>query len=666
MNINKKILDIEFVKTWMDKGLNPIILSILNRRGLTSNNDIFNTFFPLFENVFSPFQLNNLSDAFIKIEKIIDGNKKIIISGDRDVDGVTSTVILYDFLKNIGADVSWIVPVQDEPYGLNKDKIESWRENNYSLCITVDCGITNIEEIKLLKSFGIDTIIIDHHEPLENLPDALIINPKTQKDIPFSNFAACGVVFLFIFGYLYYKTTLYNKNFAVLFYEKSVLKMNIYKNLILIKEDIAENLNGYESEQIYFYSDIENEPDIEKLIPENIVRSIKGLNPLHKILNNDILKNFIDLKLKISISLNFELFSNIGGLNAIKEKYLPLVMLGTVGDMMSLTNTNRIFVKLGLLYFKKANHQNLKSLCKELQIDLDELTAKDITWNICPVLNAPGRLGLAQVAVNFMLDENNNKALLDEIIKINEQRKRKGNTVYNSFIDKIDSNKINYNNNLAFFYGDDIDAGITGIIAAKLSRASNCPIIVAAKQGEHYTGSIRGESEYHFVDFLNKGAEIFIQFGGHKQAAGFRFHENNLNNFKDFLIENSYLISNSINNGEIFIDAEIPVKFLEYSLYSILSVLEPFGIDNPTPVFYTQSIKVLNYTKMGKEKNHLKISFEASDYPFVGIFWNKGEWFQSIHKPENKYDIIYELETNRFNNQTYLQMNILEMQKKGE
>ena len=586
--------------------------------------------------------------------------------GDRDVDGITSTAMIYDFLKNLGADVSWEVPVLDEPYGINKDKINFWKENEFSLCISVDCGITNIEEIKTLKSLGIETIVIDHHEPLENLPDAVIVNPKCQKEISFPNFAACGVVFLFIFGYLYSKSIYFNKKMAVLFFEESILKFNIYQNQILINTGIASNLNYDEIDEVYFYNDLDDEINFKEYLSDKIKNTVKVIRPLFKTLENELLKNFSDLSLKIYVSLNIEIYSKIKNLDSFKEKYLPLVMLGTVGDMMSLTKSNRIFVKLGLLYFKNAKHQNLKNLCDEMEIDLDELTAKDITWKICPVLNAPGRLGLTEMAVNFLIEDNNNKDLLNKIIKTNEERKKKGNAVYNNFIDKIDSNKIDYNNNLAFFYGDNIEAGITGIIAAKLSRASNCPIIVAAKQGEHYTGSIRGDTNYHFVEFLNKGAEIFIQYGGHKQAAGFRFHEDNLKIFKDFLIKNSFLISNSINNNEISIDAEIPTKFLEYGLFSILNILEPFGIDNSTPVFYTQNIKVISFSKIGKEKNHLKLFFEATDYPFVGLFWNKGEWFHNIHKPENRYDIIYELETNRFNNQVYLQMNILELQKQGE
>jgi single-stranded-DNA-specific exonuclease len=207
--------------------------------------------------------------------------------------------------------------------------------------------------------------------------------------------------------------------------------------------------------------------------------------------------------------------------------------------------------------------------------------------------------------------------------------------------------------------------GITGITANKLSKISNCPTIVAAKHGKYYTGSIRGETKYHFVDFLKKSADILMHFGGHKKAAGFRFHENNLNDFKQFLTENSFLFSEKTDIDELNIDAEIPINYLGYELISLLNKLEPFGIDNPNPTLFTSGLRIINYYCIGKEKQHLKIYFETEKSPFIGLYWNKAEWFEKIYNPDNIYDVAYNLELNRYNGQTILQMIILYLNIKG-
>ena len=126
-----------------------------------------------------------------------------------------------------------------------------------------------------------------------------------------------------------------------------------------------------------------------------------------------------------------------------------------------------------------------------------------------------------------------------------KKRKISGEKAFKIFFDEIINNKSLYNNNLAFFYSENIQKGITGITATKLSKHTNCPTIVAAKQGKFYTGSIRGKTNYHYVEFLKKSSSILEQFGGHEKAAGFTFHETNLNNFKNFLTNNSTIFSNT-------------------------------------------------------------------------------------------------------------------------
>ncbi|MCK4798899.1 MAG: single-stranded-DNA-specific exonuclease RecJ [Spirochaetes bacterium] len=666
MKIIKKELDINFIKEWMNNGINPIILSVLNRREWKNEEDLLDFFCPVIERIPSPFLFKDIITAYKRIEKAILNNEKIIVFGDRDVDGITSMVILINFLKNLGAIVEWDLPIGEDTYGLSQKKIITWENKGYSLCITVDCGITNIEEINTLKKNNIDTIIIDHHQPLSSLPDAIsIINPKNENNFLFNNIAACGVTFLFIFGYLFFRSSFFDKTIAIIFKENDKIIYDVYKNLIKIKSvklEKNEDINKNGCDYYNFYNENNHSADnLQKLISK---LDIKILQPITKIYNNNFLTFLNNVPLKAKISLFNSIFKKIETFETIKRQFLPLVMLGTIADLMPLIKINRIFVYSGLEYFKNFTTPNIIKLCEQINIDPMDVTSKDIGWTICPLLNAPGRMGDASVALDFLININEDKKIIEEIICINKKRQLAGNKIYKKILNEIDNNKTYYNNNLAFFYSEEINRGITGITATKLAKHTTCPIIIAAKEGDYYTGSIRGKTDYHFVDFLNKGADILSQYGGHKKAAGFRFHKEKLDSFKNFLLNNSYLFSNEKEEDPLYIDAEIPVKYLNYKLLSILKILEPFGIDNINPILYTQSLKISSYTKMGKEKQHLKIFFETYPTPFVGIFWDKAEWFEKNHNQYSKYDVIYQLETNKYNGQIVIQMIILDLQKR--
>lgn len=655
MNILKEKLDINFIKKWQDKGFDPIVLSILNRRNIKSDKEIISIFYPEFELLTSPFLYSKIVLSYQRIERAIKNKENIIVFGDRDVDGTTSIAILVDFLNNIGAKVDWELPVGIDNYGLSMEKIEKWKEK-YTLCITVDCGTTNILEIEELKNNGIDTIIIDHHSPLEIKPDAYaIINPKCEEIIDFKNIAASGVVFLFVFGYLFYKTQFYNKNILYIYQKKEKFICNIYKNLILIENiEIRNNINiNLENVDYVFY-------DFNNNNIKNFILKFLTSKRCYNITNFKELKNIEE-----DISENIILFKNllnlIPSLKNIKTKYLPLTALGTIADVMPLINDNRIFVINGLKYFNNLN--NLLELCKRVEIDPENITAKELSWCICPLLNASGRMGDATITVLFLIDKNNHNFYIQSILDNNKERKQHEEFALNIFKDQCDKNKNFYNNHIAFFHSDKIHRGITGIAAAKLSSKTNCPTIVAAKEGDFYIASIRGKSHYHFVEFLNHGKKFLLEYGGHKCAAGFRFHKNELENFIEFLKENSYkLSSNQEENDSLTkIDAEIPKEYLNYELFKSIFILEPFGEGNPLPILLTKNIKINNWEYLGKDRKHIKIYFDTQSR-IIGILWNKGDSFKNFYKEEKTYNILYQLELNKFNNQIIPQLIILDIE----
>ena len=181
--------------------LSDLVANILVGRNIVEDKEIKVFLNPTRNDFYDPFLLPDMEIAVNRIIKAIDNKERIIIYGDYDVDGITSICVLKKFLEERGINVSQTIPNRlDEGYGLNKDAIDKIAKENHTLMITVDCGISGIEEIEYANSLGIETIVTDHHEPLDILPDAIaVIDPKIkQSKYPFNQLAGVGVVFKLI------------------------------------------------------------------------------------------------------------------------------------------------------------------------------------------------------------------------------------------------------------------------------------------------------------------------------------------------------------------------------------------------------------------------------------------------------------------------------------
>ncbi len=183
--------------------LHPIIAQILAQRSITSSEQIQRFFEPKLEFLYDPFKLPGMERAVERIIKALRDGENILIYGDYDVDGVTSVSILYDSLFKLGGKVSFFIPSRfREGYGFSEAGIRFAQNNKASLIITVDCGITAIEEVELANAAHIDVIISDHHEPGEIIPNAVaVLDPKMDTDAyPFTELAGCGVAYKLLQG----------------------------------------------------------------------------------------------------------------------------------------------------------------------------------------------------------------------------------------------------------------------------------------------------------------------------------------------------------------------------------------------------------------------------------------------------------------------------------
>lgn len=178
--------------------ISNLLAKILVNRDIVDDEQIEVFLNPTRNNFYNPFLMPDMEIAVNRIIKAIENKEKVIIYGDYDVDGITSTTVLKKFLAERGLDVGYYIPNRlEEGYGLNKEAIEEIINQKYTLMITVDCGISGIEEIELCNELGIDTIITDHHEQLEELPKALAVIDAKRKDnaYPFRGLAGCRSCF---------------------------------------------------------------------------------------------------------------------------------------------------------------------------------------------------------------------------------------------------------------------------------------------------------------------------------------------------------------------------------------------------------------------------------------------------------------------------------------
>ncbi|OHD47949.1 MAG: single-stranded-DNA-specific exonuclease RecJ, partial [Spirochaetes bacterium GWE2_31_10] len=599
MKVLKKEIDIDFVKKWIDRGLNPIVLSILNRRGIKTDNDLYRF---LNSNkagmIPSPFIFEGIEKAYQRIADAVMNKEKILVFGDRDVDGVTSVHILTQFLKSINADVDFIVPVGADPYGVNPESIKNW-PGKYGLVITVDCGITNVDEVAFLKQNGIDTIILDHHHVHEKIPFAYsIINPKYQINYEMSDMAACVVVFLFVMGWYFWKSEYFNR----VYYIKYNGTEYTIKNLLFIESE------KYDKDMTDYFS-------------KRFVSS----------------KTFIDDSIEkdeLLVLFKDEIFKSIPGFSKIIESYIQFATLGTIADIMPLVGINRVIVSLGVDLIRKSPENAIKMLIEKNGIDGSIITATDIAWKITPILNSPGRMGDARFAVDFLASGSDN--LATTILLMNDERRKQGDEAYNSLINDVDENAQLYDNKINVFESRSISRGVIGITANKISEFTGRPAIVCAVDDEITIGSMRGDLTCHLVEYLDGAKAILDEFGGHKFAAGFRLKTKNFEAFKEFVKQSSHLlISGVVESDGLSIDAEIPVQYLSDNLYSDISIIEPYGECNEMPLLYTKSITVENFSVVGKDQSHLKLTLNTGSGVLNAVYWGKAGWFKSLHNESN-------------------------------
>ena len=542
----------EMVKEY---NISPILADCLIKRNIVQENDIRKFLSPTRNDFYNSFLMPDMEKAVNRILTAIKNNEKTIIYGDYDVDGITSITVLKNFLKDRNFNVDYYIPNRlEEGYGLNNNAIKKIADNGYTLMITVDCGITAIEEVNYAKSLGIDTIVTDHHEPIEELPNAIGVVDAKRKDsiYPFRELAGVGVTFKFI--------------------------QAISKKMYLKEEEYL--------------------------------------------------------------------------------KYLDIVCIGTISDIVPLVDENRVIAKLGLMLVKQTKNIGLKTLIAS--IGYKEINSTAVSFGIAPRINASGRMGEAEEALKLFLTSDSKEAqnITHKLNQYNQERQETEKKIFDEAREIIEKEE---EKNFIIVGKEGWHHGVIGIVASKVTEMYFKPSILVCFEGEEAKGSGRSIPGFDLHEALVNCSTYLEKFGGHSMAIGLSFKKKNFEKIKKQLQD--YVQEVDISGIIPIIELESEVSLKGISIEDVKSIykLEPFGEANKMPIFLFKNLKIDSIRSLSEGK-HLKLTLKSDKYIINAIGFNIGKLVNE-YVIGDKVEIAGVLEINEFNGMENIQINIKDIRK---
>ena len=706
--IKKHITRVDVGALYDKFGVNALTASILARRGITEGSDVQFFLEDDLRFLHNPFLFNNMEDAVDRILQAKDEGERVLIFGDRDVDGITATAVLYDCLTSLGIDVRWRLPGGTDPYGLNKNAVDDFEKEYGSLVITVDCGISNVEEIAYASSKGMDVIVLDHHTPPETLPSpAIIVNPKCEDSgYPFKDISGCAVVYKVVTALRFAQSELYKNEIALLtaslsengeectidvlkfqnLVEKGSLRETVRAGTSVSSTKLIDFLRG---QQIFVWDEkttasllsqvfgngaefnfLDMRPEVAKLIPQMATASLSQLKAKSKLARYNPEQNTeINAFFNIFVTfMNAQMARQFPQNEKANERDLQLVALAALADIMPLKNENRIFIRHGVASMNKGNaREGLKELLSLQNLLGKRICASDLSWNINPALNATGRLGQPEIGLELFLEKDAAKRtqIAQKIIEMNNERKALGNEGWNYAAMQAKESIQKYGGKLCVIIDERINRGVSGTIAGKLVNVYDIPAMAITFVDENAIGSMRSCRGFEVLSLLDKMADLFVSYGGHAYAAGFTFKKERLNDFLSALDRFAPEIElASSDSQQINIDAEIPSDYLKPDLLTIVDDFEPYGEENRELTFMSKNLRISDAMIIGKtERQHLKLTFDLGKTKWPAMFWGGAE---SLHRDFDKgdlVDVLYQVGRNTFNGVETPQLIITDIRK---
>ena len=533
-------------------GYAPLAAMILASRGLDTPEKA-NAYLDCTCSLLDPFLMTDMALAAGRVGLAMTRGEKIAVFGDYDVDGVTATCLLTDFLRKNGADCVPYIPGRlEEGYGLNPIALHALAQQGVKLIVTVDCGITAIAEAQLCKELGIDLVITDHHECKEILPDAVAIVDPHRPD------------------------------------------------------------GGYP----------------------------------HKTLSG------VGVAFKLAAALS-------GDQEQVLQEYADMVCLGTVADVMPLQGENRVFVSRGLELLRNTSRPGLAALMQHSGCEPATVSASSVGYMLCPRINAAGRMGRIECAVELFLTDDPKRAdeLAAALCEMNRQRQSVESEIYTQAVQMLPEGQ----QPPAIVLAEEIwHQGVVGIVASRIAEEFCCPTFLVCLDGDHGKASSRSYGGFNLFSALSELSPLLESYGGHELAAGFTIHASQIAAFRQAICEKAkeYYTEDS---PRTVLDADciVPPELLTLHNIDSLSRLEPCGNGCPKPLLVMENLIVDRISQVGGGR-HMRLRLRSGRYFFNAIYFSATPESASIGEGD-LVDVAFVPQVNEFRGERTPQMNVTDI-----
>ena len=546
-NVNEP--DAAAVNALVGSGYAPLAAMVLASRGIC-NSAQAHKYLDCNAPLLDPFLMTDMDKAAGRVGQAMARNEKIAVFGDYDVDGITSSCLLTDFLRRHGANVVSYIPGRlEEGYGLNPIAIRQLFEEGIQLIITVDCGITAISEAQLCRELGIDLVITDHHECKEILPyAAAVVDPhRPDGGYPHKNLSGVGVAF-----------------------------------------KLAAALSGDQEEVLRDYAD--------------------------------------------------------------------MVCLGTVADVMPLQGENRVFVSRGLQSLAQTRRPGIAALMAESGCDTKNVSASSIGFMLAPRINAAGRMGKIELAVELFLTDDPVRAatVAKQLCDLNRQRQSVESEIYDQAVSMLPAGQPPE----AIVLADESwHQGVVGIVASRIAEEYACPAFLICLDGEHGKASSRSHGGFNLFASLTTLSGLLESYGGHELAAGFTINRANIPEFRRQICRlAAAFYTDDLPRTYLDVDCAIPAELLTISNIESLSVLEPCGNCCPKPVLMMKNLTIERSTMVGGGR-HMRLRLRSGRFGLNAIYFSANPAAVSIQTGD-VVDIAFTPQVNEFRGERSVQMNV--------
>ena len=530
-------------------GFAPMVAMVLAARGIDSEQKA-KQYLACDATLPDVYLLKDMALAATRIALALDRGEKIAVFGDYDVDGITATCMLTDFLRSCGADCVPYIPGRlEEGYGLNPIAIDQLHKEGVKLIVTVDCGITAVEEAALCKQLGIDLVITDHHECKESLPEAVAVVDPHRPDCTYPH------------------------------------------------------------------------------------RDLSG------------------------VGVAFKLASAIcGSQDQILDRYADMVCLGTVADVMPMRGENRVIVSRGLESLRQTKRPGILALLKQAGCEKETLTAASVGYTLAPRINAAGRMGQIDLAVELFLTKDAEKAdeLAKKLCELNKQRQTVESEIYQQAIDMLPKEELPEAIVLA---EESWHQGVVGIVASRIAEEYCCPTFLVCLDGDHGKASSRSYGGFNLFASLSALSPLLESYGGHELAAGFTIRKQNINAFREEIsrLARAYY-TQDVPRTVLEADCTVGAELLTVSNVESLGKLEPCGNGCPKPVLVVKDA-VVDWVGTVANGRHLRLRLRVGRHTLQGIWFSVSAKTASIALGDT-VDVAFLPQINEYRGEKTVQLNV--------